>query len=42
MNTSTVLKAIGIVLVCVGIHYGLGGILPLIVLGAGLGFMFLP
>ena len=34
--------AIGIVLVCVGIHYGLGAVLPLIVFGCGLGFMFLP
>lgn len=42
MSTSTVLKAIGIVLVCVGIHFGIGGLLPLIVFGAGLGFLFLP
>lgn len=42
MNTSTILKAVGIVLVCVGIHFGLAGILPLIVFGAGLGFIFLP
>lgn len=42
MNTSTVLKAIGIVLVCVGIRFGLGALLPLIVFGAGLGFLFLP
>lgn len=42
MPTGTVLKAAGIVLVCVGIHFGLGGILPLIVFGAGLGFIFLP
>lgn len=42
MNTSTILKAVGIVLVCVGIHFGLGGLLPLIVFGAGLGFIFLP
>lgn len=34
-------KAVGIVLVCVGIHYGLGSLLPLIVFGAGLGFIFL-
>lgn len=34
------LKAVGIVLVCVGIHFGLA--LPwLIVFGAGLGFLFL-
>lgn len=42
MNTSTVLKAIGIILVCVGIHFGLPNLLPLIVFGCGLGFMFLP
>lgn len=39
---STILKAIGIVLVCTGIHFGLSGLLPLIVFGAGLGFLFLP
>lgn len=42
MNTATVLKVVGIILVCVGIHFGLSGLLPLIVFGAGLGFMFLP
>ena len=42
MNTPTILRAVGIVLVCVGIHFGLAGILPLIVFGAGLGMMFLP
>lgn len=42
MSTSTLLKAIGVVLVCVGIHFGLGSLLPLIVFGAGLGFLFLP
>lgn len=42
MNTSTILRAIGIVLVCVGIHFGLGAILPLVVFGAGLAMMFLP
>lgn len=42
MNTSTILKAVGIVLVCLGIHFGLGALLPLIIFGAGLGFMFLP
>lgn len=34
-------RVVGIVLVCVGIHFGLGNILALIVFGAGLGFMFL-
>jgi hypothetical protein len=41
MNANAVLKGIGIVLVCVGIHFGLGGLLPLIVFGSGLGFLFL-
>lgn len=41
MPTSTILKAVGIVLVCVGIHFGVGGLLPMIVFGAGLGFLFL-
>lgn len=42
MNTSQVLKVVGIVLVCTGIHFGLGALLPLIVFGCGLGFIFLP
>ena len=42
MNASTVTKAVGIVLVCVGIHFGISGLLPLIVFGCGLGFIFLP
>lgn len=33
---------IGIVLVCIGIHFGLSGLLPLIVFACGLGFMFMP
>lgn len=41
MSTGTVLKAAGIILMCVGIHFGLGGLLPLIVFGAGLGMLFL-
>lgn len=41
MNTGIILKAIGIILVCVGIHFGLGSLLPLIVFGAGLGFIVL-
>lgn len=41
MNTASILKVVGIVLVCVGIHFGLSGLLPLIVFGAGLGFLFL-
>lgn len=42
VNASTLLKSVGIVLVCTGIHYGLGALLPLIVFGAGLGFIVLP
>lgn len=42
MSTSTVLKIVGIILVCVGIHFGLGWPLPLVVFGCGLGFLFLP
>lgn len=42
MNTSTILKAAGIIIVCVGIHFGLGALLPLIVFGCGLALMFLP
>jgi hypothetical protein len=36
------LRVVGIVLICVGIHFGLGNILSLIVFGCGLGFLFLP
>lgn len=42
MNTSTILKIVGIVLICVGIHFGLGGLLPLLVFGSGLCLLFLP
>lgn len=41
MSPAMILKVVGIVLVCVGIHFGLSGILPLIVFGSGLGFIFL-
>lgn len=41
MNSSTILKAVGIVLVCVGIHFGLSWVLPLITFGAGLACIFL-
>lgn len=41
MNNTMIMRIAGIVLVCVGIHFGLGGLLPLIVFGAGLGLMFL-
>ena len=34
-------KAVGIVLICVGIYFSLMWPLPLIVFGAGLGFLFL-
>lgn len=39
---NTIQKAAGIVLLCVGIHFGLGSLLPLIVFGAGLGLILLP
>ena len=42
MSAVTLLRFVGIVLVCVGIHYGLSAPLPLVVFGAGLGFLFLP
>ncbi len=42
MNTGTVLKVIGIVLVCVALHFGTANLPWLIVFGAGLGFLFLP
>lgn len=36
------LRIVGIILICVGIHFGLGNILALTVFGCGLGFLFLP
>ena len=39
---NTVLKSVGIVLVCTGLHYQLSWPLGLLVFGAGLGFLFLP
>lgn len=43
MEPSTVreLRAIGIILVCLAIHFGLGILAWLIVFGCGLGFLFL-
>lgn len=41
MSASMVLKAVGVVLICVGIHFGLSGLLPLIVFGAGLAMVVL-
>lgn len=41
MEIKIALRAIGIVLVCVGIHFGLGTLAGLIIFGCGLGFMFL-
>lgn len=35
-------KAAGVVLVCVGIHFGLSGLLPMIIFGLGLCCLFLP
>lgn len=42
MSVNTVLKVVGIILVCTGIHFGLSALLPLIVFGCGLGFILLP
>lgn len=42
MHPVTVLKAVGVALICVGIHYGLSSLLPLIVFGAGLAMLVLP
>lgn len=42
MNYNLLLRAIGIILICVGIHFGLIALLPIIVFGAGMGFLFLP
>jgi len=42
MSPNTIARAAGIILVCIGIHFGLSGLLPLIIFGAGLGLMFLP
>lgn len=42
MSGHTILKALGIVLICVGIRFGLSGTLPLVVFGAGLAMIFLP
>ena len=36
------LRVAGVILVCVGIHFGLSGLLPLIVFGAGLAMLFWP
>lgn len=41
MNSSVVLKVMGVLMVCVAIHYGLTLLLPLIVFGAGLLCIFL-
>ena len=41
MEMRMILKVAGIVLICVGIHFGLVWPLPLIVFAAGLGFLFL-
>lgn len=39
---NTIVKAAGIILVCLGIYYGLAAPLPLIVFGAGLALILLP
>lgn len=42
LSPHTLLKAAGVVLVCVGIHFGLAQLLPMIVFGAGLAMVVLP
>jgi len=42
MNYPVLLHSIGIILICVGIHFGLTALLPLIIFGCGMGFLFLP
>lgn len=41
MSVPMILKAAGIIFVCLGIHYGLGNFPWLLVFGAGLGMLFL-
>jgi hypothetical protein len=41
MERSQILKVVGVILVCVGLHYGIASLLPLIVFGAGLLCLFL-
>lgn len=41
MERQQILRVVGVVMVCVGIHFGLGGLLPLIVFGAGLLCLYL-
>lgn len=40
-GTKLALRIVGIVLICVGIHF-LAQILGLVILGCGMGFLFLP
>ena len=41
MERQQILRVVGVVLVCVGIHFGVTALLPLIVFGAGLLCLFL-
>ena len=41
-NSMTIVRVIGIIVVCVGIRFGLSTVAGLIIFGLGLGFMFLP
>lgn len=41
MSPAILLKAAGVVLVCIGVHFGLVAFLPLIVFGAGLAMIVL-
>lgn len=41
MSLQMAFKICGIALICVGINFGLGGMLPLVIFGVGLGLLFL-
>lgn len=43
MNPTTMLRVVGIIVICAGLYFGVKiAILPLIVIGCGMGFLFLP
>jgi hypothetical protein len=41
MDSQVIRKVVGVILVCVGIHFGVTALLPLIVFGAGLLCLYL-
>ena len=41
MDPKVVIKAGGVVFICLGIHFGLGSILPLLIFGAGMVMLFI-